>query len=164
MVKQLLSIVEGRCSERFPKDFRSRVYSRNNFTDAYNEIGHYCHSNNIEVPGKIDNRSGFGPALRYAILYAARLILTSLYPFHVSSLVFHTSNRIMSIETPLSTDLRPRVTTTNPSNPFRLNPHASTHHQLISFLAASQTGQYTQVLPCQSQTKDSDIIRKTNKI
>lgn len=42
MLQELLGVVEEKCENgRFPEEFRSRIYSKGNFIDAYNEIEAY---------------------------------------------------------------------------------------------------------------------------
>lgn len=55
MLQELLGVVEEKCENgRFPEEFRSRIYGKGNFVDAYNEIEAFSRERAIEVPASID--------------------------------------------------------------------------------------------------------------
>lgn len=55
MLQGLLGLVEEKCeSGRFLEEFRSRIYGKANFIDAYNEIEAYSRDRAIDVPANID--------------------------------------------------------------------------------------------------------------
>jgi hypothetical protein len=54
MLQNLLSVIEEKCEKgRFPEDFRSKIYGKSNFVDAYNQIETYCGDKCLQIPDRI---------------------------------------------------------------------------------------------------------------